>query len=481
MKKKKKFVHNFDTINQQLFNFPLLFNLRNSSKYPIDDNSHSWFDIKNFYNVNDYLYDLTVHKPDLYDKEPYKCKQIQFFPTSFQASVIDEWIELYRRMMNKTIKFYRTSFYNKEKISTSFRNIRSNHLINDKQLLMDEITHNNIDIYSHSLDYAIKDVCTNVKSILSNLKNGHINHFNLRYIKKRKPIQLVKIEQTGFHITDNQIISKKMGTLKSELVTMNIDSDVTIIRKNNRYFILIPIEINPKGPSNAFNKIIGLDMGIRTYLTGFSQDDILEIGNNLQSELTKRLKKIDKINKEIIEEKKKRKAERKRNRKIQNQVDDMHWKSINYLTNNYDGIILGKLSTKSIVKNSMCPYNKRIAMMMRSYVFRERLAYKCNSMGKLLKIINESYTSKICSNCGNMKTEPNETKIYNCEKCHIIIDRDHNAAKNMLMLGIIKRSEFIIGHQLKTNQKKSGQTIVQGKRCLPPRKSDLLYDGIDDL
>ncbi len=34
---------------------------------------------------------------------------------------------------------------------------------------------------------------------------------------------------------------------------------------------------------------------------------------------------------------------------------------------------------------------------MCSYVFRERLKYKCSYKNKKLKIINESYISKICS------------------------------------------------------------------------------------
>ena len=51
------------------------------------------------------------------------------------------------------------------------------------------------------------------------------------------------------------------------------------------------------------------------------------------------ISRLYKINSIITNESIKRKAENKRYRKIQNQINDLHWKSINYLTNNYDEII----------------------------------------------------------------------------------------------------------------------------------------------
>jgi len=39
----------------------------------------------------------------------------------------------------------------------------------------------------------------------------------------------------------------------------------------------------------------------------------------------------------------KKKNEKMINRKIYNKIDDLHWKSINYLVNNYDNILLGDM------------------------------------------------------------------------------------------------------------------------------------------
>jgi putative transposase len=448
MKKKKKSVSNIDLLNQKINIFNDLEKI-NNKYHPFYENSNSWFDIKKNLLFNNNLYHLTIDNNDDLDESLYKCKQIQFFPTSEQKLILDEWIELYRLMMNETIYFFRKQFFNKENIKTNFKKIRTLHLKNIKNTLS-----NNSNIYSHTLDYAIKDVCTNVKSILSNLKNKNITHFRLRYIKKNKPTQIVKIEKTAFQIKNEQIINKKIGIFNTEPIDYKkIESDLSIIRKNNRYFILLPIKIVPNDINNQYyKKVIGLDAGIRTFLTGFSQDNIIEIGNNLSSTINKRLNRIDKINSVITNERKKRKAENKRYRKIQNQINDLHWKSINYLTDNYDEIIIGKLSTSNIIQNSINKNVKRIASLMRSYVFRERLKYKCSYKNKKLKIINESYTSKICSSCGHMKTEINKSKIYECINCKSIMDRDYNGAKNIFLLGIKKESKIMIGERYAKRQ-----------------------------
>lgn len=38
------------------------------------------------------------------------------------------------------------------------------------------------------------------------------------------------------------------------------------------------------------------------------------------------------------------------NRKIEHMINDLHWKTIKHLTNNYSNILLGNMSAKSIVK-----------------------------------------------------------------------------------------------------------------------------------
>ena len=58
-----------------------------------------------------------------------------------------------------------------------------------------------------------------------------------------------------------------------------------------------------------------------------------------------------------------------------------------------------------------------------------RLQLRCEANNLNYKMINEYYTSKICSNCSNYNENLGSNKIYNCDNCKKIIDRDINGCR----------------------------------------------------
>jgi putative transposase len=145
---------------------------------------------------------------------------------------------------------------------------------------------------------------------------------------------------------------------------------------------------------------ISLDPGIRTFLTGISEDEVIKIGNNMGEKIKKLLKRKDNIKEnENIPKRKKKKNELRINRKISYLVEEMHWKTINYLTRKYKTILIGDMSVKSIISKSgvLSSMTKRIASAMSLYRFRERLKYKCVVRNHEYRMVNERYTSKCCS------------------------------------------------------------------------------------
>jgi putative transposase len=143
--------------------------------------------------------------------------------------------------------------------------------------------------------------------------------------------------------------------------------------------------------------------------------------------------KIDKINK-YKNNKYKRKAILIKNRKIKNLVNELHWKTIDYLTKNYKTIIIGDMSVKSIVNNknsNLSKMTKRIAYTLSFYKFKERLKYKCLLNNCNYSEVNEKYTSKMCSNCCTYNEILGSNKTFNCSNCNTTIDRDLNGSRNI--------------------------------------------------
>jgi len=56
---------------------------------------------------------------------------------------------------------------------------------------------------------------------------------------------------------------------------------------------------------------------------------------------------------------------------------------------------------------------------------------KAESAGRTFERVNPRYTSQTCSNCGHRQKMPLAIRVYECEKCGFVCDRDHNAAINL--------------------------------------------------
>lgn len=66
-------------------------------------------------------------------------------------------------------------------------------------------------------------------------------------------------------------------------------------------------------------------------------------------------------------------------------------------------------------------------------MFRTMLKYKLeHNGGQLIKVSKWYPSTKTCNCCGNkVKSIPLGQRIYSCEKCGSVIDRDYNAALNI--------------------------------------------------
>ena len=78
---------------------------------------------------------------------------------------------------------------------------------------------------------------------------------------------------------------------------------------------------------------------------------------------------------------------------------------------------------------------KRIGLKMRFGELKERLKYKCDAkkIGRLK--VDEKFTSKICSKCGEVNWNLKGEKIYKCPECKMEMDRDVNGCRNIYIRG----------------------------------------------
>jgi putative transposase len=172
-----------------------------------------------------------------------------------------------------------------------------------------------------------------------------------------------------------------------------------------------------------------LDPGVRKFLVGYDPTGTsVFIGEKANNEILNLFTLVDK-------------AEKKEKyllwKKIKNMISELHWKTVSFLTENYDIIILPEFKVSEMVKKKkLSRSTKRMMMMFSFFSFKEKLKWKCELYGKKLIIVDESYTSCTCTNCGKINnTQGKET--LKCYSCDFSVDRDVAGARNILIKNII--------------------------------------------
>jgi putative transposase len=417
---------------------------RHSNKFKIPINNsfrqietHSWFDIQE--STENKLFNNIKLDTETITHDGYYTKRIKLILSETQEKILLRWMNCYILMCNETVRYFKKCKFNETKTSYSITQLKKL-LKSEKDQIskLSEMAINDkvITINKHILDYAINDSLNRYQSCLTNLKNGNISYFRLRYLKQTKKNKILKIEKWLFK--KNGFCVPTLGEIKMPGFNFleNILTTATIHYLNGEFSLLIKYKVaNKPNQSGYKDNTISLDPGIRKAFTGYSNNKIIKIGSVIKKFVKRKIIKIDKImNNKDISKKRRQIITNKIYKKIKNKIKDFHWKTIDYLTKNFKTILIGNFSTKSVnEKKDVSNLEKRIRSMYGFYEFKEKLKYKCKYTNTKYKEIDEAYTSKCCCGCSNFNAKFKDAEIYNCKVCKRVIDRDINGAINILI------------------------------------------------
>ena len=186
----------------------------------------------------------------------------------------------------------------------------------------------------------------------------------------------------------------------------------------------------------------GIDPGVRTFMTAFGNQGCMEYKHHEDV-----LKKLDtKI--KFMKSKRTLKTRRVLKRKFtkveirkENLVNELHWKTIVHILKTNDFIFYGDIKSHDIVKGGKNRTLNTGMNNLKHYQFKQRLLFKAVERGKQVYETKEHYTTQTCSFCGSMY-KPGCTSVYSCAGCKRNLGRDVNAAKNILMKGLVTNGLF---------------------------------------
>ena len=210
---------------------------------------------------------------------------------------------------------------------------------------------------------------------------------------------------------------------------------MTIKKEGKEYYAVFTAEqiINP--PEVGDTNPVGIDMGLNNFVA-------LSDGKTIQKPkfFKQKEKKIAKWQRIVARRGKGSKRREKAKEKLQktwNEVtrvsdDFMHKLSNKLVHEGYTSFAVESLNIQNMEKNHRLAQSIQNASWNR---FIQMLSYKAESAGMKVIRVDARNTSRTCSNCSNIMDMPLSQRTYVCNRCGLQMDRDVNAAINMLKRG----------------------------------------------
>lgn len=101
-----------------------------------------------------------------------------------------------------------------------------------------------------------------------------------------------------------------------------------------------------------------------------------------------------------------------------------------WIAESFEQVYCEDTSTAFMLKNKHLSKSAADASLAE---FKRMLAYKC---GDRVTFIDPAYTTQTCSRCGDVKPKELSERMHKCDKCGLVMDRDANAARNILARGL---------------------------------------------
>ncbi|MBW4628155.1 MAG: transposase [Brasilonema octagenarum HA4186-MV1] len=206
---------------------------------------------------------------------------------------------------------------------------------------------------------------------------------------------------------------------------------LSISRIADDWYIAFAYEVEVE-PTPKFVEIVGVDLGIKelaTLSTGVVFPNPKAYKKNIQK--LKRLSKAhSRKNKSSNNRHKSKIKLAKHHARVSNIRKDSLHKVTHYLCKNHAVIVIEDLNVSGMMQNH------KLAQSIADcgfHEFKRQIEYKSKKFGSKLVLADKWYpSSKTCSRCGGKKDSLSlSERVYSCEHCGYVLDRDLNAAINL--------------------------------------------------
>jgi len=244
-----------------------------------------------------------------------------------------------------------------------------------------------------------------------------------------------KLDAEGKHITftDGCGIGRLRMIGHRDLATRPIPAikRVRLIKRADGYFVQFGIEAQRSVEHVPTGKQVGIDVGLKAFLTDSDGNTVENPRHYRKAE--KKLKRLHRQHSRKVKKSSNRKKAQKRLArgylKVQRQREDFARKQANALVSSHDGVAYENLQIRNMVRN------RKLARSIHDAgwgIFLHWLAYYAVLHGIPVMAVAPQYSSQDCSGCGTRVKKSLSIRTHICPSCGLVMDRDQNAARNIL-------------------------------------------------
>ena len=361
------------------------------------------------------------------------------------CSDVRKWFTIQKKLKDDEVINKRINMTKKEMISnhldTLFYDISNDAL---KQMVKD--TYNSFVRYFKKLSKY-----PNRKSYKDKYKSFYVDPYKIGFTDKK-----VRLEKIANNTKSNRQVLNWVNMAETNRIPLNVKYyNPRVVYDGNNFYIVVGVEETITNRIKSDNRIIGIDLNNAEIVTSENIRYKQITKSKKYKKIVKRKKRLQRsLSRKYLvcnPENKKRFKLSKNYRKNKSLIRNLDKRLMYMRVNNHNEIITNILlkPPKTIVLEDL--YIKEMSnketRKEKSYVelqaskniteanlrkFRILLTDRIRKYETELIIVDKYYpSSKKCSNCGNLKEMKVDKRIYKCEHCGLIIDRDLNAAINL--------------------------------------------------
>ncbi len=289
------------------------------------------------------------------------------------------------------------------------------------------------EIHSQVLQNTLKRVDRSFKNFF--------NGFGYPRFQGRNRYNSFTYPQSGFSIKNRKLNLSKIGSIK--MVThREIEGKIktcTIKKDIDQWYVSFSCEIETPIIPVEIKIGIGIDVGLSSLITlsNGRQVEPPEFLREKEKKLTQEQRRLSRKKNGSEKRNKQKIIVAKVHRKIRNQRTDFAHKTSRELVDTYDHIVFEDLQIKNMMQNHHLAKSISDAGW---YQLIGLTKSKAEYAGKIVELVNARNTSQNCSDCGNPVPKDLSVRMHSCPFCGLVLDRDHNAAIN-----ILNRSNSTVG------------------------------------